>query len=227
MFKSSCPALLPYTAVTDISACTHLHIQQLKEFLGKGTIQRKMPFPQLSTTNTFMLISTSQNSIILTVVLLHTSTSGILQSHCQRSRKQENIVERLLQKVCARAFENLINIHWWRHHFRHYWLSLHVACTSSNALFSPCTMHTPHASKGRCCLMIFIVFGSPHLSRRGYNNSEYYYDRRKSAAAMAYLAAAAPTPLTVQIRCFSRLNLQFILFSYWKKHISIANGILT
>ena len=30
---------------------------------------------------------------------------------------------------------------------------------------------------------------------RGYNNNEYYYDHRKSAAAMAYLAAAAPTPL--------------------------------
>ena len=50
------------------------------------------------------------------------------------------------------------------------------------------------ATKGRC-IMIFIVFGSPHLTRRGYNNNEYYYDHRKSAAAMAYLAAAAPTPL--------------------------------
>ena len=55
-----------------------------------------------------------------------------------------------------------------------------------------------HATKGRC-LMIFIVFGSPHLSRRGYNNNEYYYYRRKSAAAMAYLAVAAPTPLLSQI----------------------------
>ena len=68
-------------------------------------------------------------------------------------------------------------------------------CTSHIVKRAFFTLHTPHATKGRC-LMIFIVFGSTHISRRGYNNNEYYYDRRKSAAAMAYLAAAAPTPLT-------------------------------
>ena len=114
------------------------------------------------------------------------------------------VVERPLQKVCARSardFANLINIHWWRHHF--VILLIIIACrTSTNALFF--TLHTPHATKRRC-LIIFIVFGSPHLSRRGYNNNEYYYDRRKSAAAMAYLAAAAPTPLVVptMTNCFS------------------------
>ena len=69
-------------------------------------------------------------------------------------------------------------------------------CTSHIVKHAFFTLHTPHATKGRC-LMIFIVFGSTHLSRRGYNNNEYYYDRRKSAAAMAYLAAAAPTPLHI------------------------------
>ena len=56
------------------------------------------------------------------------------------------------------------------------------------------TLHNAHSTRDKGALLS-IVFGSPHLSRRGYNNSEYYYDRRKSAAAMAYLAAAAPTPL--------------------------------
>ena len=67
-----------------------------------------------------------------------------------------------------------------------------------------------HATKGRC-LMIFIVFGSLHLSRRGYNNNEYYYDRRKSAAAMAYLAAAAPKPLSLEKQAFD-LNLSTSYF---------------
>ena len=64
--------------------------------------------------------------------------------------------------------------------------------TSSNVLFF--TLHTPR-TRDKGALSNDIVFGSPHLSRHGYNNNEYHYDRRKSAAAMAYLAAAAPTPL--------------------------------
>ena len=129
-----------------------------------------------------------------TVNWSNTGVVGRMATRPVRGVGSRKIVERPLQKVGARSardFANLINIHCDVIIF--VILLIIIACrTSSNALFF--TLHTPHATKGRC-LMIFIVFGSPHLSRRGYNNNEYYYDRRKSAAAMAYLAAAAPTPL--------------------------------
>ena len=96
-------------------------------------------------------------------------------------------MERRLQKVCARFLR--ISLIFIADVIISVIIDYH--CTSHIVKL---TLHTPHATKGRC-LMIFIVFGSTHLSRRGYNNNEYYYDRRKSAAAMAYLATAAPTPL--------------------------------